>query len=92
MVCWAISQFCTTDPEARVEIASVGGIRLLVFSLGHDTVDDMSKTTKARNIHTVVKTMMTNQKSARGSCREQPDQEGNQDLIVITNPIPIPFH
>jgi hypothetical protein len=45
MVCWAISQFCATDPGAQVEIVSAGGIRLLVFLLGHDTVDDLSKTT-----------------------------------------------
>ncbi|CAK9237150.1 unnamed protein product [Sphagnum troendelagicum] len=76
MVCWAISQFCANDLEAQVEIASAGGIRLLVFLLGHDNVDDLSKTTKAMNIHTVVKTTMTNQKNASGSCREQPDQEG----------------
>jgi hypothetical protein len=76
MVCWAISQFCANDPEAQVEIASEGGIQLLVFLLGHDNVDDLSKTTKAMNIHTVVKTTMTNQKNASGSCREQPDQEG----------------
>jgi len=44
MVCWAISQFYANAPEAQVEIASAGGIRL-VFLLGHDTVDDLSKTT-----------------------------------------------
>jgi hypothetical protein len=76
MVCWAISQFCANDQEAQVEIASAGGIRLLVFLLGHDNVDDLSKTMKAMNIHTVVKTTMTNQKNASGSCREQPDPEG----------------
>jgi hypothetical protein len=76
MVCWAISQFCANDQEAQVEIASAGGIPLLVFLLGHDNVDDLSKTTKAMNIHTVVKTTMTNQKNASGSCREQPDPEG----------------
>ncbi len=76
MVCWAISQFCANDQEARVEIASAGGIPLLVFLLGHDTVDDLSKITKAMNIHTVVKSMMTNQNSASDSCRDQPDREG----------------
>jgi len=45
MVCWAISQFYANALEAQVEIASAGGIRLLVFLLGHDTVDDLSKTT-----------------------------------------------
>ncbi|CAM6060304.1 unnamed protein product [Sphagnum tenellum] len=45
MVCWAISQFYANAPEAQVEIASAGGIHLLVFLLGHDTVDDLSKTT-----------------------------------------------
>jgi hypothetical protein len=64
MVCWAISQFYANAPEAQVEIASAGWIRLLVFLLGHDTVDDLSKTMKAMNIHTVVKSKMTNQNSA----------------------------
>jgi hypothetical protein len=47
MVCWAISQFCANDLEAQVDIAEVGVIQHLVFLLGHDTVDDLSKTTKA---------------------------------------------
>jgi hypothetical protein len=75
MVCWAISQFCEHDEEAQVEIAGAGGIRLLVFLLGHDINEDSSKTKKAVSIHTVVKSTMSNQKDGSVTHREQPGEE-----------------
>jgi hypothetical protein len=70
-----MSQFCEHDEEAQVEIAGAGGIRLLVFLLGHDINEDSSKTTKAVSIHTVVKSTMANQKDGSVAHREQPGEE-----------------
>lgn len=56
MVAWALSEFCDKDEESQTEVAVAGGIRLLVYLLAHDTIEDSQKTKSS--VHAVVTTTM----------------------------------
>lgn len=75
MTAWALSEFCDKDVESQNECAALGGIRLVVFLLAHDTIEDPSKLAKVVSIHTVVQSTMASPKAGSvGNSDKQSDR------------------